>query len=175
MKRFGLFIDIAILLGLLLGLFYSSSQPYYKQDLRGTISRYVDADFLTEKLENVSFQYGRKEISVEESGMAGFIEFFIRKATHFVTFALLALMFYRLLAHFAPFSAALPWSGFLAVLTALLDEWHQTFTPDRTGMLTDVLLDSTGICTAMILIVFGHILGWGRRKKRDKIRLGQPS
>jgi VanZ family protein len=175
MKRLGLFLDTMILLGLLLGLFYSSSQPYYKQDLRGTISRYVDADFLEQKWQHVSFQYAHKEISVEDSGAAGLIEFFIRKATHFVTFAVLAFMFYRLLARFTAYSTALPWSGFLSVLTALLDEWHQTFTPDRTGMLTDVLLDTTGIVTMMILIVFRRILRRGPRKKRDKIRLGQPS
>jgi VanZ family protein len=164
MKRLRLFIETVLLLGLMLGLFYSSSQPYEQQDMRGTISRYVDVNLLKEKWGHISFQYGRKEISVQESGVAGFIEFFIRKATHFLTFALITLMFYRVFSWFASFQAALPWSGFLSVVCALLDEWHQTFTPDRTGMLTDVLLDTTGIGTMLLFIVFGHMLRVGRGK-----------
>jgi VanZ family protein len=153
LKKYQRWIDLMLLAGLLTALFISSSQPYYKQDMRGMIGRLVDNEAFEKKWQDVSLQYGGKEIRVEETGAAGFIEFFIRKGTHFVTFAALALLYYRVLRHRCSFSAALPWSGFLSVITALLDEWHQTFTPDRTGMLTDVLLDAAGVCTMLLLIV----------------------
>jgi lipopolysaccharide export LptBFGC system permease protein LptF len=152
LRRYGFLLDLMLLAGLLAALFISSSQPYYKQDMRGMIDKFIDNEAFEEKWQDISIRYGGKEISVEEAGAAGFIEFFIRKGTHFLTFAALALLYYRVLRRFGPFAAALPWSGFLSLFTALLDEWHQTFTPDRTGMLTDVLLDLTGICTMLLLI-----------------------
>ena len=42
-------------------------------------------------------------------------------------------------------------SAGLAALYALSDEYHQTFIPGRSGDLTDVLVDSAGICGAMLL------------------------
>jgi len=170
MKRASFFLYAILLLGVLLGLFYSSSQPYEKQDLRGTLSRFLDDDRLQERWGHISFPYGKKEISIEEVGAAGFVEFFIRKGTHFLTFALLTFLLYRLFAHVAPVQTALPWSGFLAVIIAMLDEWHQTFTPNRTGMLTDVLLDTAGICTMLLLVGMRHKLMRRKRKNRDKNR-----
>jgi hypothetical protein len=152
-KKYRIWIDLMLLGGLLIALSISSSQPYYKQDMRGMIERYVDDEALVERWQDISLQYGGKEISVDETGAAGFIEFFIRKATHFITFAALAWLYYRVVRHKSSFSVALPWSGFLSVITALIDEWHQTYTPGRTGMLADVLLDSAGACTMLLLIV----------------------
>jgi VanZ family protein len=42
-------------------------------------------------------------------------------------------------------------SAGLAALYALSDEYHQTFVPGRSGDLLDVLVDSVGICGAMLL------------------------
>jgi hypothetical protein len=152
-KTYRFWIDLMLLCGLLIAVCFSSSQPYSKQDMRGMIERFVDDEALGERWQGISLQYGGKVISVDETGVAGFIEFFIRKGTHFVSFAALAWLYYRVLRHRCTFSTALPWSGFLSVLTALLDEWHQTFTPDRTGMLADVLLDSAGICVMLLFLV----------------------
>lgn len=109
---------------------------------------------------------------MEEQGTAGFIEFLLRKAIHFLTFAFLALFWYLVLRHWISFSAALPWSGFLSVMTAVLDEWHQTFTPDRTGAVNDALLDAAGVVTMVMLI--GLIQIWSRRRKRDKMKANDP-
>jgi len=37
-------------------------------------------------------------------------------------------------------------------LVAMLDEWHQTFLPSRTGTFHDVLLDSTAALTTQMAI-----------------------
>lgn len=40
----------------------------------------------------------------------------------------------------------------IAVLYACTDEWHQSFVPGRSAAFSDVLVDSTGILVAAILI-----------------------
>lgn len=152
MRRFRKAIDYILLAAILIGLFLSSSTPYYKQDIRGTLAKVVDENQWGERMADWSISYGGKEVSVEEKGTAGFIEFFLRKATHFSVFALLALVLYRVFRHRQPFAIALPWSLFFSLLVAVLDEWHQTFTPDRTGMVGDVLLDASG-SVSMLLVV----------------------
>jgi hypothetical protein len=161
-----------LLTSLLAGLFLSSSQPYGEQDMRGPIAAIIDEGKWQERLEDVKLQYGGREISVKEQGTAGFLEFLLRKGAHFVTFAFLALCWYMVLSGWISHSAALPWSGFLSVMTAALDEWHQTFTPDRTGSVQDVLLDAAGIATMLGLIAIANL--WWRCGKRDKMKAKQP-
>lgn len=172
MGRFKKMLHVILLVGLLAGLYISSSQPYEDQDIRGQISEMVDESKWQERLQNVRVEYGGREISVDEEGTAGFIEFFLRKAAHFVTFACLALFWYLVLRHWLSAAVALPWSGFLSVMAAALDEWHQTITPNRTGMVNDVLLDAAGIVTMMALIGLFNL--WSRKKKRDKIEATDP-
>lgn len=152
MSRLRWWIFVVLLTSLLTGLHISSSQPYEKQDLRGSIAAVIDEGKWQERLEDVKLTYGGREISVREQGTAGFLEFFLRKGVHFVTFSFLALCWYMVLRGWASHSAALPWSGFLSLVTAALDEWHQTFTPDRTGSVQDVLLDGAGIAVMLVLI-----------------------
>lgn len=169
-------IDVALLLILLIGLFYSSSQPYEKQDIRGSLSQHLNKTELEEKLGDISFRYAGKEISLSSVGVAGFVEFIIRKSTHFLTFAALALMFYRVLRIGLSPAVAFPWSGFLAVFTAILDEWHQTFTPNRTGMVADVLLDTAGIILMLLVIAaFLFIRKKTKNSHKKTSRMGPPA
>lgn len=156
---------VAVILG---GLYVSSSQPYYRQDMRGTIAKVIDESKWGDTLQNLSIEYGGTEVSVEEKGTAGFVEFFLRKGTHVTVFALLALGWYRVLRHRLSFAVALPWAAFFSVMTAALDEWHQTFTPDRTGGVNDVLLDASGSLTMLAIVVLFHM--WSHRRQRGKIR-----
>lgn len=151
-------LHLALTALLLAGLYFVSSQPYEQQDLRGWISRWVDEREVAEKAGGLSFQYGKKEISVAEVGAAGFIEFFIRKGAHCLTFAALAVLLYRTLRHWCSPAVAWPWSAFLTVTAAVLDEWHQTFTPNRTGMVTDVVLDAASALAALAAIAVWRAL-----------------
>lgn len=145
-------IDLIVIVCFLAGIFFSSSQPYEKQDLRGTIRHYLDMKQVEEKFGHLSFQYGKKEISVRSVGPDGFVEFFIRKGTHFLTFAVFGVLFYRVFRYRCTTREALGWGGFITVLLAVADEWHQSFTPNRTAMITDVVLDVSGLMTALLLI-----------------------
>lgn len=149
----GSFLLYFTLLCIVLGAtFYSSSQPYEKQDIRSDINKIVNAKQAGHFLGDISFVYGKKEISVQSLGVSGLIEFLIRKAAHFLTFALIAFLFYHVLRKWVLPSTALPWSGFLGLAAAVLDEWHQSFTPNRTPMLSDVVLDGAGVCLSLVII-----------------------
>lgn len=157
MRRFVKIVDYILLAAILAGLFISSATPYYKQDMRGTLGAIIEKNEWGDRLADWSFTYGGRVVSVEEKGIAGFLEFLLRKATHFSIFALLAAVWYRIFRHRLPFATALPWSAFLSLLAAVLDEWHQTFTPDRTGMVGDVLLDLSGSVSILLVITIVHL------------------
>ena len=61
------------------------------------------------------------------------------------------------------------WSSVLAVAATFcvggLDEWHQTFIPSRTGMFSDVLIDTAGAIFVCLLVwvIFWNGL-WNRSK-----------
>lgn len=81
------------------------------------------------------------------------IHFLIRKTAHFTEYALLALLAARAFR-----TSRLAWLGRLWPLVsftlvasvALLDEYHQSFVPSRTGSVYDSLLDMTGGATALV-------------------------
>ncbi len=159
-------LPVVLLCLLLGGLYYSSSQPYEKQDMRQVINRYLGSHWVFERFQNVSFTYGGKEISVARNGAAGFVEFFVRKAVHFVTFVLLTCLLYWIIGTCFTHQVSLPWSGLIAVVAAILDEWHQSFTPHRTPLIADVLLDTSGVMTALLGIVLVRMMVRGKRKRR---------
>lgn len=85
----------------------------------------------------------------------------MRKTAHITEFAVL-----HLTVLFALFQWELPWKKWLkaalavTVAYACTDELHQLFVPGRAGMVTDVLIDSTGaaLITGLLWIV-------GRRRE----------
>ena len=42
-------------------------------------------------------------------------------------------------------------TAFIAIGTAILDEWNQSYIPNRDGSITDVLLDAIGVSSALFL------------------------
>jgi VanZ family protein len=73
----------------------------------------------------------------------------LRKGAHFTAYAVLALCYLYALGD------GRPWHRWLALLLAILyamsDEYHQSWTPKRQPALTDVVIDSAGACTALWL------------------------
>ncbi|MGQ0645532.1 MAG: VanZ family protein [Elusimicrobiota bacterium] len=82
----------------------------------------------------------------------GFYDLILRKAAHFIEYAVLALLVWRALAG----SGSVPprgifWGAFgFCVLYAVSDEWHQGFVPGRVPSRLDVLLDSLGALAAVV-------------------------
>src|SRR5215207_1576410 len=78
--------------------------------------------------------------------------FLVRKAAHFTEYALLALLAARAFRTSSRDALARRWrlaSFALVASVALVDEYHQSFVPTRTGTVYDSLLDMAGGATAL--------------------------
>ncbi len=104
---------------------------------------------------------------ISEASIAS-THFLVRKAAHFSEYALLALLAAR--AFLTSRRRKLKELWWLAAFTlvacvALLDEYHQSFLPARTGTVYDSLLDMTGGAAALACLALW--LARRRRKRRD--------
>ncbi|MGA4718476.1 VanZ family protein [Fictibacillus nanhaiensis] len=133
-------------------IFYASSQPYEKQDLRPTLSANLDLTIIETLFSSVELHYAGDEISVEALGAAHFLEFFIRKAAHFITYFVLGFLMYRALKHYLLNNRS-TWliAWFMTILYAISDEIHQGFTPNRSPHIEDVMIDATGGLIGILL------------------------
>src|SRR5262245_28490574 len=83
------------------------------------------------------------------------IHFYVRKSGHFTEYAVLALLLFRAFRSGAGARWRRGWalsSLLVAFLYASLDEYHQTFTPHRTGSIYDSLIDTSGAATSLVLL-----------------------
>jgi VanZ family protein len=83
------------------------------------------------------------------------LHFYVRKAGHFTEYAVLALLLFRAFRSGAGARWRQGWafSSLLgAFFYASLDEYHQTFTRHRTGSIYDILIDTSGAATALVLL-----------------------
>lgn len=94
------------------------------------------------------------------------IHFYLRKTGHFVGYAIFALLLFRAFKS----GDMAPWrwkwaigSLFIAILYAMLDEFHQTLTRHRVGSLYDSLLDTSGAFAALFLLRVIRLERQGRR------------
>jgi VanZ family protein len=70
-------------------------------------------------------------------------DLFLKKGSHFVAYAILALWIQVAIPHKG-------WAWLIATLYAISDEYHQTFIPGRNGQMADVVIDSIGALTALV-------------------------
>jgi VanZ family protein len=101
------------------------------------------------------------DISEERVAVAHFI---VRKSAHFIEYAILALLAARAFAGSSRTALRrhrLTLALVLVVVSALADEFHQSFVPTRTGSVYDSLIDISGGLAALLLFSFRH-----RRKAR---------
>ncbi|WP_010532106.1 VanZ family protein [Lentibacillus jeotgali] len=137
-------------------IFYSSAQPYEEQDMKPFMERAFDLSFLVPYLDWISFTYHQSEVSVAALGVEGLVEFFIRKGAHLGVFFILMCLFFTAVAKTIGLKllGALTLSFLLTAAYATIDEFHQSFTTNRTPYLGDVLLDGVGALSAAILLFF---------------------
>ena len=91
------------------------------------------------------------------------IVFFVRKCAHLTEYAVLALLLWR--ARRKPMkNDPRPWlwrearlALLMVALYAASDEFHQCFVPTRTGLVSDVFIDTAGGAAGLLaLCAFGH-------------------
>lgn len=82
----------------------------------------------------------------------------LRKTGHFLGYGIFGYLWFRAFRATFPEKSRLFWACFAlasTVLIASLDEWHQSFTSDRTGQISDVVLDGSG---AFLLVAIATIM-----------------
>lgn len=104
------------------------------------------------------------------------LQLFIRKLAHVTEYFLLTLSLYLPLRIWLPhkgisiagkpffYKLILP-AFFLSVVSAVADEFHQSFVPGRCGTPLDVLVDSIGIVAGCTLLIICH---FHRQKKKPQ-------
>lgn len=148
------YVYLGIAIFMMVILFISSSQTYHQQSQIGFLETLLKNEPLKKSLSQIAFNYAGSEVSIAAKGYFSFVEFFIRKGAHFITYfilgASLTLALYYRQKNFW-------WGGFFGLLSATgyaaLDEFHQMLTGDRTPLFQDVLLDMSGALTAIFIIL----------------------
>jgi len=130
-----------VLIAFLVVLAISSSMTYEQQSIIPELEQVLANKPFEKQLSVLRIPYWDTVVSVEERGYFKFVEFLIRKLTHFVGFGCIALGIYFAWGQrrFAV-GVAIAGTAFIAVL----DEFRQSFTPGRTMNGQDVILDTAG-------------------------------
>ena len=153
-------------------IFYMSAQPAEDSDIMSLGIVYRIISFIVPGYENMPY--------ADQVYWQSNLNHIVRKAAHFTEYAVLGMLVANLLWRIARMKAeqagewaerpaaasSTPmeqnhktrilqvglWSWVLATAYAATDEIHQMFVPGRAGMITDVLLDSAGVLTGIILV-----------------------
>lgn len=152
-----------LILLLIIGiLFYSSDQTDEQQSIIPLLEDKLPGKPFESQLSKLQISYWGIIVSVEERGYYHFVEFLIRKATHFFMFGLLAIAIYSVLPkiRYRTFVAL-----FITLALAIGDEYHQSLTDGRTQSSQDVLLDMAGAFTFLIVYRLIQITFANRKQK----------
>lgn len=80
------------------------------------------------------------------------VHFYLRKSAHFFAYFILGVLVFHTVRLYIDIALRSITSAFLiTVLYAISDEVHQTFIPGRSGEVRDVLIDSAGSFTGIII------------------------
>jgi len=97
---------------------------------------------------------------------------YIRKTGHFVGYFTLSVLLFRAWRATLPSSSLweLRWAAiafFMSAFVGSMDEWHQTFLPSRTGLVSDAILDSFAALVAQI-VVFLAVQWWSSKQAEEQ-------
>lgn len=97
------------------------------------------------------------------------IEFFLRKLAHVIVFFFLTIAIFFLLYQYISRASICLFLSFIAGFAlAVLDEYRQSFVPDRVASAVDVFVDMIGVTLAIIVIIFSLIVTSGDRYRYFK-------
>ena len=140
-----------ILIAFLVVLAISSSMTYEQQSIIPELEQVLANKPFEKQLSVLKIPYWNTVVSVEERGYFKFVEFLIRKLTHFVGFGCIALGIYFAWGK-RRFAAGVAIAG--TAFIAILDEFRQSFTPGRMMSGQDVILDTAGAIVFVGIVVF---------------------
>lgn len=147
------------LLLLLVVVFLASGQTAEQQSLQDILKVWLPNKPLESFLSLFQIPYWDIAVSVEERGYYAFVEFLIRKGTHFIYFGIIALAIYIALPRFKYRKVTVV---VITMLLAVVDEYRQSFTSGRTASFQDVMLDTSGAIAALLLVTLAQ---WLKHRK----------
>jgi len=141
-------------------IFIFSSKPAVTSDE----SSMTIANGILNVYENITDTQLKEDVRNERLGV---IDHIVRKSAHFTEYLLLAaaLGFHFLIRRKKGWKLFVLSSG-IAALYAATDEFHQLFITGRSAQVKDVLLDTTGAVTGMLIFFLVINITEGRRNKR---------
>ncbi|MGG2053704.1 VanZ family protein [Lysinibacillus pakistanensis] len=140
-----------VLVVFLLVLIISSSMTYEQQSILPALEDILANKPFEKQLSLLHIPYWDTVVSVEERGYFKFVEFLIRKLTHFMGFGCIALgIYFAWGKRRSPALVAIVGTAIIAIL----DEFRQSFTPGRMMSGQDVLVDTAGAIVFVGIVVF---------------------
>ena len=80
-----------------------------------------------------------------------------KKLGHFFAYAILMALWWGAIRPLQPTTGrALILAFIITLLYAISDEWHQTFVPNRSGQVADVLVDAAGALSVCLIVLRRH-------------------
>ncbi|WP_277584857.1 VanZ family protein [Psychrobacillus antarcticus] len=147
------------LLLLLVVVFLASGQTAEQQSMQDILKDWLPNKPFESFLSLFQVPYWGILVSVEERGYYAFVEFLIRKGTHFIYFGIIALAIYIALPRFKYRKVT---AVVITMLLAIADEFRQSLTSGRTASFQDVLLDTSGAIAALLFMSF---IQWFKHRK----------
>jgi len=145
-------------------LFISSSMTYHQQTSVPWLERVLANRPLAAQLAGIKFTYAGEVISVSHLGYFKFVEFFVRKGAHVLTYFILGgSLAIGLRPYLRGRWAELLIPPIMVTGFAAYDEFHQLLTGDRSPMFQDVMLDTVAGFVAVLII-----WGWRQARKHQK-------
>ena len=150
---------IILLIMVFIAIFNFSSQDGEKS---GTLSREV-TNRVTKDIKSIQeLEENKKEEVLSK------IEHIIRKIAHFSIYTLVGILMMSLMSTYNLKQIKRVGISFgVGVLYAISDEFHQSFTPDRTPLVSDVCIDSCGVIVGIIIVII--LLKLVQKIKNDKL------
>lgn len=153
-----------IVAGILIVLFISSSMTYRQQSLVPWLTQLL-GHHGPKWLAGVDFWWADQHISTQVKGPAVVIEFFLRKLAHFGTYLVLgAGLAVALRKSVTPTWLRAGLLFFACTGLAAFDEFHQGFTPGRSPLFQDVMLDAAGAAVGIMAAVAIQAVQTRRRR-----------
>lgn len=136
---------IILLILVFMAIFDFSSQ---NGEESGSLSREV-TNMVTKDIKSIQELEENKKEEV-----LGEIEHIIRKIAHFSIYTLVGILMMSLMSTYNLKQIKRVGISFgVGVLYAISDEFHQSFTPDRTPLFTDVIIDSCGVLVGLGIVI----------------------
>ena len=120
---------------------------------------------------NTFFEQFRSIDKTTQNGIVEGLQFIVRKSAHFLAYAILGGLCFENLINLDKISKKKVFliAFLISVLYAISDEIHQYFVPGRACQFRDVMIDSCGALTGIIVvIIFSKIIQKLNKIKRDK-------